>query len=247
MIRSKTEKIPLDRSELVSEKGKQSRLIIADGHALVLDLLQVLLNQEFELVGAASNGSDLVSLARERQADLILLDVGMPGLSGLEAGSVLRAAGVDASLVYLSVENDPEVAALALNLGASAYLSKSIPATELLRVLRLVAAGGRYLAPSICGGDIAALCTTPVANPVGRLTARELEVLKLLVTGMPMKAVARALGIVPRTVAFHKYRAMEALGLHGNADLIDFAVRQGLLGGKHPGSLSEFRRLAVPR
>jgi DNA-binding NarL/FixJ family response regulator len=171
----------------------------------------------------------LLHLARELTPDLILVDVVMPVLSGLEAGKALRSSGSSAKLVYLTMETDPAIAAEAFAVGASAYLSKASPVTELQNVLRLVSAGGRYLSPAIANGDIDALCASLAADPVTRLTPREWEVLKLLVTGMSMKAVARQLGIAPRTIAFHKYRAMGTLGLHGNSDLVEFAIRHGLL------------------
>jgi DNA-binding NarL/FixJ family response regulator len=212
--------------------GQRCRVLLADDHELVLDMLRSLLEREFEVVGAASDGGMLLRLARELTPDLILVDVVMPGLSGLEVGKALRTDGSRAKLVYLTMETDPAVAAEAFGVGASAYLSKVSPAAELQRVLRLVAAGGRYLTPVIANGDIAALRVHHSASPIAQLSPRELEVLKLLVTGMSMKAVARQLGIAPRTVAFHKYRAMETLGLRGNSDLIDFALRQGLLGRK---------------
>jgi DNA-binding NarL/FixJ family response regulator len=126
---------------------------------------------------------------------------------------------------------DTAIAVEAFALGASAYLSKSSSATELCRVLHLVAAGGRYLDPAIAN-SIGALHASHSADPIVRLTPRELEVLKMLVTGMSMKAAARNLGITPRTVAFHKYRAMDILGLNGNSELIDFAVCHGLLNGR---------------
>jgi DNA-binding NarL/FixJ family response regulator len=159
----------------------------------------------------------------------------MPGLNGLEAGRALKSCGSRAKLVYLTMDTNPAVAAEAFAVGASAYLSKASPVFELQNVLRLVSAGGRYLSPAIAGGDIDALCANHAENPVTRLSPREREVLKLLVTGMSMKAVARQLGIAPRTIAFHKYRAMETLGLHGNSDLVDFAIRHGLLAGRVVG------------
>jgi DNA-binding NarL/FixJ family response regulator len=208
---------------------QRSRVLLADDHELVLDMLRCLLEQEFDVVGAASDGTMLLELARELTPDLILIDVIMPGLSGLEAGKALQSSGSRAKLVYLTMETDPVAAADAFAIGASAYLSKASPAAKLQTVLRLVAAGGRYLTPTIANGDIEALRARHAADPVMRLSPREREVLKLLVTGMSMKAVARQLGIAPRTIAFHKYRAMETLGLRGNSDLVDFAIRHGLL------------------
>jgi DNA-binding NarL/FixJ family response regulator len=209
-----------------------SRMLLADDHELVLDMLRCLLEREFEVVGAAADGCMLLQLAQELAPDLILADVVMPVLSGLDAGRALQSSGSRAKLVYLTMETDPAVAAEAFAVGASAYLSKACPASELQTALRLVVAGGRYLTPAIANGDIEALCASHAASPVTRLSPRELEVLKLLVTGMSMKAVARQLGIAPRTIAFHKYRAMETLGLHGNSDLVEFAIRHGLLANR---------------
>jgi len=220
---------------IVSQQ-QRCRVLLADDHELVLDMLRRLLEREFEVVGAASDGNMLLRLARELTPDIILVDVVMPGLDGLEAGKVLRASGSTAKLVYLTMETDPELAAQTFAAGASAFLLKASSAAELERALRIVAAGGRYLSPAIANGDIDALCASYAAKPVNRLSPRELEVVKLLVSGMPMKAVARQLGIAPRTVAFHKYRAMEALGLQGNSDLIDFAIRHRLLGPRPPPS-----------
>ncbi|HYL95767.1 MAG TPA: response regulator transcription factor [Terriglobales bacterium] len=212
-----------------SDVHPRYRVLLADDHELVLDMLRSLLEHEFEVVGAASDGSTLLRLAQELDPDLILVDVVMPGLNGLEAGRMLQAYGSRAKLVYLTMETDPAVAAEAFAFGASAYLSKVSPVAELQTVLRLVAGGGRYLTPAIANGDIAALCALHATNPVMQLSPREREVLRHLVTGMSMKAVARLLNIAPRTVAFHKYRAMETLGQHGNSDLVDFAIRHGLL------------------
>jgi DNA-binding NarL/FixJ family response regulator len=221
-----------DAGLIAASNASRYRVLLADDHELVLDMLRSLLEQEFDVVGAASDGVKLLQLARELSPDLILVDVVMPGLNGIEAGRALRSYGIHASLVYLTMETDPAVAAEAFALGASAYLSKTSPVTELQNVLRLVSAGGRYLTPAIANGDIDALCASHSINPVMRLSPREREVLKLLVTGMSMKAVARQLGIAPRTIAFHKYRAMETLGLRGNSDLIDFAIRHGLLAAR---------------
>lgn len=215
-----------------SETAPRTRILLADDHELVVDMLRNLLEPEFEVVGAAKDGAMLVELARDLAPDVILADVIMPQMGGLEAGRSLHAAGSTAKLVFLTMETDPNVAAQAFAVGAAAYLSKTSPAAELLRVMRLVVAGGQYLSPAIAGGDIKVLQAAHSADPAQRLSPREVEVVKRIVAGMSMKAVARDLGITPRTVAFHKYRAMEQLGLRNNAELIDFAVRHRLLGAQ---------------
>lgn len=211
--------------------GSRCRVLLADDHELVLDMLCNLLAPEFDVVGAATDSNTLLRLAQELRPDMIIVDMVMPDVGGLDAGKALRSQGNTAKLVYLTQETDPAAAVQAFHAGASAYVSKASSAAEVLRVMRRVAAGERYLSPTIAGGDIEALFAGQSADPLKRLSRRELEVLKLLVSGMPMKAVARGLGITARTVAFHKYRAMEQLGLRNNPELINFAVRYRLLGG----------------
>lgn len=205
-------------------------LIIADDHVMVLDMLAPLLAPYFGRIATASSGDALLRAASELDPDMILLDIGMPELDGLEAAKQLRAAGSGARLAFLSMDATPEIAARAFMAGASAYVAKTGRADEVLRALRTVAAGDRYLTPTIHGGDIAALLAEYGVDPVARLSAREREVLRLAVRGLSMKAAARQLGITPRTIAFHKYRAMQALGLRDNAALVEFAARHGLGG-----------------
>ena len=207
------------------------RVLLADDHQLVLDMLRNLLEPEFDVVGEATDSSTLLRLACELKPDIVIVDMVMPGVGGLDAGKALLSAGNRPKLVYLTQETDPAVAVQAFHAGASAYVSKASPAAEVLRVIRRVAVGERYLSPTIVGGNIETLFAGHLADPLSCLSRRELEVLKLVVSGMPMKAVARGLGITARTVAFHKYRAMEQLGLRSNPELIDFAVRHRLLGG----------------
>ena len=219
-----------DGSSAVEHAPVRSRILLADDHELILDMLRRLLEPEFDVVGAASDGSRALELAHELSPDVVLLDMIMPGLSGLDVGKALHSGGSATKLIFLTMETDPAIAMEAFDAGASAYMSKASPAAELQRVIRLITAGGRYLAPTIAGGDIDALAATQSADPKHQLSPRELEVLKLLLAGMPMKGVARNLGIAPRTVAFHKYRAMDQLGLRNNSELIDFAIRHRLLG-----------------
>jgi DNA-binding NarL/FixJ family response regulator len=219
-------------SPIIQIKPRRPRILLADDHEILVDMLRGLLEPEFEVIGQANDGDSLLQLAGRLQPDIALIDVVMPGLNGLEAGRELHARAPELKLIYLTMETDPDRAAAAFAAGASAYLSKSCSAAELQRAIRIVADGGRYLSADIAAGDVEKLIFASQADPVARLSSRELEVLQLLVAGQPMKSVARRLGITPRTVAFHKYRAMEALGLKGNAELVDFAIRHRLLGGK---------------
>ncbi|HTI83231.1 MAG TPA: response regulator transcription factor [Acetobacteraceae bacterium] len=215
-----------------ADMGSRCRVLLAGDHELVLDMLRNLLEPEFDVVGAATDSAMLLELAQQLGPDIILVDKVVPGVSGLDVGKALQSGGSAAKLVYLTMETDPAVAVQAFRVGASGYISKASPAVELLRAVRRVAAGERYLSPTIVDGDIEKLLAGQSTHPVNCLSRRELEVLKLLVRGMQMKVVAHNLGITARTVAFHKYRAMEQLGLRSNPELIDFAIRHRLLGGE---------------
>jgi DNA-binding NarL/FixJ family response regulator len=207
------------------------RVLLADDHEILLDMLRNLLEPEFAVIGAVTDGIALLQAAEHLQPDIALIDVIMPGLSGLEAGWQLRARLPAIKLVYLTMEANEAVAAEAFAIGASAVLWKVCSAIELEKAMHIVAAGGRYLAPGIDQADIDALRQAHLEKPIAKLSPRELEVVRLLVTGLSMKSVARRLGITPRTVAFHKYHAMGALGLHGNSELIKFAIHHRLLSG----------------
>ena len=220
----------LGQSSLVVKiKPERPTILLADDHEILLELLCGLLEPEFEVIGQANNGYDLLQAAVRLQPDIALVDVIMPGINGVEAGRELRTRVPGIKLIYLTMESDPAAAAEAFSAGAAAYLSKSCSASELQQAVRIVADGGQYLSADIPAGDVEKLLLADNAGSVARLSNRELEVLQLLVAGLPMKSVARRLGITARTVAFHKYRAMDALGLKGNAALVDFAIRHGLL------------------
>lgn len=221
------------------DTAPRSRILLTGDHELVLDMLRNLLEPEFDVVGAVTDSGMLPGLAQELRPDIILVDLVAPGVGGLDVSKALRSAGSAAKFVYLTMEADPAVAVQAFRGGASAYILKVTPAVEVLRAVRRVAAGERYLSPRIVGGNIEKLIAGQPAHPVNCLSPRELEVLKLLVRGMQMKVVAHNLGITARTVAFHKYRAMEQLGLRSNPELIDFAIRHRLLGGERIASSAQ--------
>ena len=217
--------------------GSPVRILIGDDHEILLDMLGNLLRSEFTVVGLARDGLQLISLATELQPEIIISDIHMPGCNGMEAGRRILKMHPAVRLVFLTMEQDPSLAAEAFGMGAAGYLLKAAPATEFLAAVRTVAAGGRFLARSIGNGDIDELLAMHQDPPLARISPREREVLALLVSGLPMKSVARRLGITARTVAFHKYKAMETLGLKDNAGLMDFALRHGLLvRGENPSA-----------
>lgn len=216
----------------ISSCPRRPTILLADDHEILLDMLRRLLEPEFDVIAEVKDTPTLLRIAPQLQPDIALIDMIMPGGTGLEAGRELHLKMPDLKLVYLTMENNRALAATAFSTGASAFLSKTCSAAELQRAIRIVAGGGRYLTADIADGNVEELLVPVHSDFTSQLSSRELEVLQLLVSGLPMKSVARRLGITPRTVAFHKYRAMKMLGLKGNVELVDFAIQHGLLRSK---------------
>lgn len=207
----------------------RARILLADDHVLLLEAFRRMLEPTFEVVGTVADGAALVEEALRLEPDLVVADVSMPRMNGLEAARRLRGELPRTRVVFLTVDEDPQLAAEAFALGASAYVLKSSTALELDQAIRAVLAGRRYLSKRVAFGDPGFLpASTTVANPLERLTRRERDVLKLLAEGLSMKQVGAELGIAARTVAFHKYRMMETLGLRSSAELVGFAVENRL-------------------
>ena len=206
-----------------------ARILLADDHVLLLEAFRRMLEPAFEVVGTVPDGAALVEEALRLEPDLVVADVSMPRMNGLEAARRLRGELPRTRLIFLTVNEDPQMAAEAFALGASGYVLKCSTAIELDQAIRAVLAGRRYLSKRIAAGDPGTLpASASSANPLERLTLRERDVLKLLAEGLSMKQVAAELGIAPRTVAFHKYRMMESLGLRTSAELVTFAVENRL-------------------
>lgn len=206
------------------------RVLLADDHTLLVEAFRRLLEGDFEIVGAVSDGAALVDAARRLRPDVIVADVSMPRMGGLEAARRLRAEQPTTRIVFLTVNEDAHLAAEAFRLGALGWVLKASTATELVLAVRAALRGRRYLTALIAGGEIDAL-PVPAArlDDVEQLTAREREVLQLLAEGKAMKEVAATLGIAVRTVAFHKYRMMNSLGIRTTAELVRFAERNRLV------------------
>jgi DNA-binding NarL/FixJ family response regulator len=208
---------------------RRPRVLLADDHTLLLEAFRRLLEPQFEIVGAVTDGVRLLEEVVRLDPDVIVTDVSMPRLGGLEAARRLRDARPGARIVFLTVHEDPHLAAEAFQLGAFGWVLKSSTATELVHAVRAALRGQRFLTALIAGGEIDALPApaSPTAQ-AGQLTPREQEVLRLLARGKSMKEAAFALGITPRTIAFHKYRLMKVLGIRTSAELVQFAVRNNL-------------------
>lgn len=205
------------------------RVLIADDHALLREAFHKLLEADCEIVGSVADGRALVALAHTVKPDLILVDVAMPLLNGVDAAAQLKRTMPLVKVIFLTVNDDPDLAKEAFRIGASGYLLKNSSAAELLDAIACVWRGERYISPAMTQGMMESFIHAPQGRNLTRhLTSRQREVLQLLAEGHSMKAVAGIMHITPRTVAFHKYRMMEDLGLKTNAALLQFAVAHGL-------------------
>jgi DNA-binding NarL/FixJ family response regulator len=200
------------------------RVLLADDHTLLLGALEKLLSDECEIVGTASDGRSLVVEAERLKPDVVVLDIGMPLLNGLDAGRQIKQLRKTVKLVFVTMNEDGELAAEAFRAGASAYLLKRSAASELLLAIREVMKGRSYVTPLVTEGLVESFMDAANRRPAHDLTPRQREVLQLLAEGHSMKQVAALLNVTPRTVAFHKYRMMEQLNLRSSAALIQFAI-----------------------
>jgi len=211
---------------------KLSRAIVADDHTLVAEALCGLVASHFDVVATVADGHALVASAINLKPDIIVVDIAMPLLNGLEACRQLKQRIPGTKFVFLTMNEDPELAVEAMKSGASAYLLKKSAAAELLQAMQSAIRGKTYVTPQVAR----AMEQSFIRNPQGAghsksLTTRQREVVQLLAEGKSMKEAAWVLKVTPRTVAFHKYRIMEDLGFKTNADLIQFAVKNRIVVG----------------
>src|SRR6476661_1500053 len=202
------------------------RVLLADDHALLLGAFEKLLAGEFDVVGQVSDGRALVAEADKLRPDVIVLDISMPLLNGLEAGRQIKQKLRNVKLVFLTMNEDADLAAEAFRAGASAYLLKRSATSELPAAIREVMQGRSYITPLVADGLVGALLHDAASN---QLTPRQREVLQLLAEGRSMKEVGSVLNLTPRTVAFHKYRMMEQLKVKSTAELIQYAVKHHIV------------------
>ena len=205
------------------------RVLLADDHVMLLEAFRALLEDECDVVGTASNGRDLVELAASLKPDLVILDVAMPLLNGLEAARQLRHSHPEIRVVFLTMNDDPDLAAEALRGGASGYLLKSSAGSELTTAVREAMRGRSYVTPLMLAGMLDSIQVPRATDGVETLTARQREVIQLLAEGKSLKEVAAVLDISPRTAAFHKYRIMEQLHIKTTAELIQFAIKHHIV------------------
>jgi DNA-binding NarL/FixJ family response regulator len=210
--------------------NRRPRVLLADDHAMLLDAFRRLLEPQCEIVGTACDGRALLELAANTQPHVIVLDIAMPRLNGMDACAQVRKKMPGVRLVFLTVNEDPDLAAKAIGLGASGYLLKNSASGELFTAIERALAGKTYVTPLITKGVPLGVFLRRATKPVmEKLTGRQREVLQLLAEGRAMKEVADILQVSARTVAFHKYTVMEQLGVKTNAQLIQYALEHGLL------------------
>ncbi len=206
------------------------KLLIADDHTLLAEACRNLLEPEFEVVGIVSDGRALLKAAAELKPDLVIVDIAMPQLNGLDAGEQVKQKNHSVKLIYLTMNVRPDVAAEAFRRGASGYVLKHCTVDELIVAVRRVLRGESYLSPLITKDTVDFLLRTGATyNEEKRISGRQSEVLQLLAEGKSMKEIAYILQLKPGTVAFHKYRIMEVLGLKSNAELIEYAIRHHMV------------------
>ena len=211
--------------------GRRPRVLLADDHLLVAEALKSLLSDEFDLVGVVEDGRQLIEAAESLRPDVIVADITMPHLNGIDALIRLREQGDKVPVVFLTMHRDVTFARRALEAGASGFVLKHSASAELVAAVRAALDGKTYLTPQIAGEVLEAMRQGPeqAADPAAALTLRQREILQLLAEGRSAKQIASSLSISTRTVEFHKYQMMETLGLHTNAELIHFAIKSGLV------------------
>ena len=207
-----------------------ARVLLADDHSLVVEGIRKLLGNSVDLVGVVSDGRQLVDAVAKNEVDVVLLDISMPLMNGIDAARQVRKISPRTKLIFLTMHADLDYVAEAMRLGASGYLLKWSAETELLDAIETVMQGGVYLTPALPQGTAELLSSDEAqASRSLVLTLREREVLALVVKGKSAKQIADVLHLSPKTIEFHKYRMLKKLGLHSTVELARYAVERHLL------------------
>jgi DNA-binding NarL/FixJ family response regulator len=218
---------------LNGSRNHRPRILLADDHVMLLEALRRLLEPGYDIVGTARDGRALLELAPQANPEVIILDIAMPRLNGIEAAAQLRHRLHRVKIIFLTMNEDPDVAAEVIRQGASGFVLKSSASAELISAIELTLSGKIYITPLITKGKPIDLFLSDAARPVAdKLTARQREVLQLLAEGRSMKEAAGILKLTPRTVAFHKYSMMETLGLQTSAELVQYAVERHIVASR---------------
>ena len=208
----------------------RTRILIADDHKMFAQGLQSLLEDEFDLVGTVGDGLALVEAVKQLNPDVVLVDISMPILNGLDAVRRLREEGVPAKVIFLTMHADDRLLAEAFRCGGLGYVLKQSAGEDLIVAIKEALLGRKYVTPLIATEWAETLTRQVDQTQKVSLTPRQREVLQLVIEGCTMKEVATRLGISTRTAESHKYEMMEALGVETTADLIQYALKLGLIG-----------------
>jgi DNA-binding NarL/FixJ family response regulator len=210
---------------------KKPRVLLADDHRILAEGVRGLLESEFELVGIVSDGRELVEAAIKLQPDVVVADISMPSLNGIDAVAQIRRAEVSCKVVFLTMQRDVSYARMAMETGASGYVLKHSAHDELITAIREALRGRTYVTPLIAGELLRSYREDGPQTPdaAGKMTPRQREVLQLAAEGRSAKEVASLLHISPRTAEYHKARAMKMLGIRTAAELVQYAIRNGII------------------
>jgi DNA-binding NarL/FixJ family response regulator len=210
--------------------SRQTRVLIVDDHQLLADACKSLLEPEFLVVGTVADGRHVEDAVAELRPEIILMDIYMPRLNGLDAGEQVKKKHPEIKLVFLTMTLAADVAAEAFRRGASGYVLKQSAGSELLLAVRKVNRGESYLSPLIAKETVTFLLNKRAHHmEEKRITRRQSEILQLLAEGMSMKQVASEIDVRPGTVAFHKYRMMQTLNITTNAELLGYALKHQMI------------------
>jgi DNA-binding NarL/FixJ family response regulator len=207
------------------------RVLLADDHRVVAEGLRGLLEPGFEVVAIVSDGRELLAAAKKLDPDVVILDISMPSLNGIEAAAQMRRARSRAKVIFLTMHGEVSYAARCVQAGACGFVLKHSAASELITAIQEALRGGTYITPQVAGDLVASLRRgeRTGADPLGKLTPRQREVLQLVAEGRSAKEIATLLHISRRTAEFHKARLMDVLGLQTTTELIQCAIRAGLI------------------
>ena len=204
------------------------RVLLADDHRMVAEGLKGLLAEEFELVGIVEDGRAMVAAASKLRPDLIVADISMPQLNGIDAMAPLKQDNPDVRVVFLTMHRDAAYARRALEAGASGFVLKHSAPAELVLAVHAALQGRTFITPDLAA-EVFRTAKEKDADPLAALTPRQREILQLLAEGKSAKEIAGALSLSARTVEFHKYTLMDTLGMENSAELIRFAIKHGLI------------------
>lgn len=216
-------------------RSGRATVLLADDHELVVEGLRRTIETEFEIVGAVADGLALVKASQELKPDVIVIDISMPLMNGIEAARKIQKAGLTSKIVFLSMHPDVVYVSEAFRAGGSGYVLKSAAGIEIVQALRQVLQGGIFITPAINHTAVQAQIRRDHRSPdkLPTLSPRRREIVQMTAEGNSTKRIADILKISPRTVEFHRYRAMEALGLHTIAELVQYAIKHRLI---NPGA-----------